>query len=303
MKVSNADRVMFPEVGITKGDLVGYYERVAPLMLSYVVNRPLTLERYPQGLSGEGFMQKNAAPHFPETIGRYEVEKAEGGVTTYPVITMEEDIPYLANQGTVTFHIWTGRLPEPHLADCMVIDLDPEPGDIDSARTVTRLAGSLVDGFGLASLPVATGSKGYHVWVPLEPTPWNEVALASRALAGIIAARDPEHATIEFLKKNRKGRVFVDWLRNHPGATVVAPLSVRARPRASISMPLDWSEVPTTAPDRWTVTNLDEGGRHRLEHLPGLSNPGKLPLDAIVADAEREGVDLETPFDRFGRER
>ncbi len=303
MKVSNADRVVFPEVGLTKGDLVGYYERVAPLMLAYVKDRPLTLERYPQGLAGEGFMQKNASAHFPESIGRYEVEKAEGGVTNYPVITVEENIPYLANQGTVTFHIWTGRLPEPHLADGMVIDLDPEPGDVESARHVTRLAGALVEAFGLASLPVATGSKGYHVWVPLVPTPWDEVATASRALAGLIAGRNPEHATVEFLKKNRKGRVFVDWLRNHPGATVVSPLSVRARPRASISMPLDWSEVPTTAPDHWTITNLDEGGRHRLEHLPGLPKPGKLSLDAIVAEAEAEGVDLETQFDRFGRER
>jgi bifunctional non-homologous end joining protein LigD len=303
VNVSNADRVVFPEVGLTKGDLVGYYERVAPLMLPYVKDRPLTLERYPQGLGGDGFMQKNAAAHFPATIGRYQVDRAEGGVTTYPVITVEENIPYLANQGTVSFHIWTGRLPEPHLADCMVIDLDPEPGDVEAARNVTRLAGALVEAFGLESLPVATGSKGYHVWVPLVPTPWGGVATAGRALAGIVAARNPEHATVEFLKKNRKGRVFVDWLRNHPGATVVAPLSVRARPKASISMPLDWSEVPTTDPDQWTITDLDSGGRHRLEHLPGLPRPGVLPLEEIVAEAEAVGVDLHTPFDRFGRER
>jgi bifunctional non-homologous end joining protein LigD len=303
VKVTNADRVMFPEVGLTKGDLVDFYERVAGPMFPYVRDRPLTLERYPQGLAGEGFMQKNAAAHFPDTIGRYEVDKAEGGTTNYPVITVEENIPYLANQGTVTFHVWTGRLPFPHLADCLVIDLDPEPGDVDSARIVTARAGSLVQEFGLESLLVATGSKGYHVWVPLVPTPWEQVALASRALAGIIAARDPAHATIEFLKKNRKGRVFVDWLRNNSGATVVSPLSVRARPRASITMPLDWSELSTTDPDQWTVADLNSGRGHRLDRLPGLPEPGELPLAEIVTAAEAEGVDLETSFDRFGRER
>ncbi len=138
MEVSSADRIMFPEIGLTKGEMVGYYETMADLIFPFLVARPLTLERYPRGIGAKGFMQKNAADHFPASIERYEVPKTDGGITTFPVITEPGDVPYLANQGTVSFHIWTSRAPDLDHPDYFVMDLDPEAGDVGQARSATE---------------------------------------------------------------------------------------------------------------------------------------------------------------------
>ena len=148
MEVSSADRIMFPEVGLTKGEMVGYYETIADLIFPFLVARPLTLERYPQGIGAKGFMQKNAADHFPHSIERYEVPKSDGGTTTFPVITEPTDVPYLANQGTVSFHIWTSRVPDTDHPDYFVIDLDPEAGDIGKARLATEAVREALISFG-----------------------------------------------------------------------------------------------------------------------------------------------------------
>ena len=296
--ITNPDKAMFPDVGLTKADLVGHYERVAPLMLPIVADRPLTLERYPNGVAEPGFMQKNAGKHFPENIRRVAVDRRDGGTTNYPAISETESLAYLANQGTITFHIWTSRLPDLDRPDHLIIDLDPELGDLEVVRSVTRLTGDLLASFGLASLPLATGSKGFHVWAPIVPDhPFAAVSLVARALAGLIVLEAPDDATTEFLKRERAGRVFIDWLRNHRGASVVAPYSLRPRSRAPVATPISWDELPTTAPDAWTLETIVE----RLALPPTLPEPQALPVDRIVETARRTGVDLDTPFDRFGR--
>lgn len=299
MKVSSADRIMFPEVGLTKGDMVGYYETIADLIFPFLVARPLTLERYPQGIGTKGFMQKNAADHFPDSIERYEVPKSDGGTTTFPVITEPTDVPYLANQGTVSFHIWTSRVPDTDHPDYFVMDLDPEAGDVGKARSAAEAAREALASFGVGSIPVATGSKGYHVWAPIVPdVAWQEVAIAAQSIAGLVVAANPDLATTEFLKKNRKGRVFVDWMRNHPGASVVSPFSIRPRPTAPVSTPITWDELAITDPDQWTVANLAE----RVASLPAWPKPSVLPAAEMEAAARSVGVDLDTRVDRFGRE-
>ena len=313
MEASNPDRVIFPgEAGgsptLTKADLVDYYNRMAAKMLPMMTERPLTLHRFPKGIAGKGFMQKNVAKHFPASIDRYEVPKQEGGTTVYPIVTDAENIPWLANQGTVTFHIWTTKVgPEASGApDWLVLDLDPAENGTDPDAGVHEVAAAtreVLDEFGLESHPVATGSKGFHLWVALDETQEaHEIALVNRALAGLVAARNPDVATTEFLKKDRKGRVFVDWLRANRGATVVVPLSLRARPGAPVATPLDWDEVATTAPNRWTMADADE-----LVARPGLDERATtrhhLPVADIVAAARAADVDLDTPFDRFGRKR
>ncbi|MDH5423091.1 MAG: non-homologous end-joining DNA ligase [Acidimicrobiia bacterium] len=299
MKVSSADRIMFPEVGLTKGDMVGYYETIADLIFPFLVARPLTLERYPQGIGTKGFMQKNAADHFPDSIERYEVPKSDGGTTTFPVITEPTDVPYLANQGTVSFHIWTSRVPDTDHPDYFVMDLDPEAGDVGKARSAAEAARDALASFGVESIPVATGSKGYHVWAPIVPdVAWQEVAIAAQSIAGLVVAANPDLATTEFLKKNRKGRVFVDWMRNHPGASVVSPFSIRPRPTAPVSTPITWDELAITDPDQWTVANLAE----RVASLPAWPKPSVLPAAEMEAAARSVGVDLDTRVDRFGRE-
>ena len=298
MEVSNPDKLIFEEAGYTKRDLVEHYELVAPVMIDLVAGRPLTLQRFPNGIASKGFMQKNASSHFPDSIERYEVDKREGGATAYPVVHRADDLVYLANQGTITFHIWTSRLPDAEKPDWLVLDLDPTEGDLSGVRSVTRLAGSTLEEFGLTGHPVATGSKGFHVWVPIVPEhPTESVARAARALAELVAVSAPEEATTEFRKRDRRGRVFVDWLRANYGATVVAPLSLRPRPSAPVAVPIDWDELDEVEPDQWTLANLGSAAERSVTGHPSAP----LPVEAIVAAATDRGIDVDAPFDRFGR--
>lgn len=297
VKVTHPDRVIFPEPGVTKGDIVAHYERVGAAMLEFVDGRPLTLQRFPKGITEKGFMQKNAAKHFPESIERYPVDKRDGGVTDYPVIHQAEDLAYLANQGTVTFHMWTSTAADPDHPDYLVMDLDPEADDVDGVRFATTAVRDVLAEFGLEGFVVATGSKGFHVWVPLDGRHTvDEVAVASRAVAGLVSERHPERMTTEFLKKNRTGRVFVDWLRNTGIATIVVPFSLRPRPTAPVAVPVRWSEIDTATPDGWTINDL--GDRLDVDYAIAAQS---LPLDDILAAARDAGVDLDTPHDRFGR--
>ena len=289
---------MFPADGVTKADVVAHYERVAERMLDFCGGRPLTLQRFPRGIDAKGFMQKNAADHFPDSIRRLPVPKRSGGQTLYPVVDRADDIAYLANQNTVTFHMWTSSAARPGRPDWMVIDLDPEAGDLSGVRSATRLIRGVLESFDIGAFPVATGSKGFHVWAPLDgDLGFDDVALAARALAGLATAGEPDQVTTEFLKKNRDGRVFVDWLRNGPIATVVVPFSLRPRPGAPVAVPLRWEELDEAEPDGWRLGAVGD----RMDLEPGIA-PQRLPVDAIVTAARAAGVDLDTPHDRFGRD-
>lgn len=303
VEVSSPGKVLFPAVGLTKADVVDHYRLVGPVMLPWLVGRPATLQRFPRGVGAPGFLQKNAADHFPATILRHEVARAEGGVTTYPVLTTVDDITYLANQNTITFHAWTSTVDRPDHPDWFLLDLDPEEGAAASARQAAVLARRVLARFGLSALVIATGAKGFHLRVPIvADRTFDEVTMASRAVAGLIALADPDLATVEFLKRDRGGRVFVDWLRNRPIATSVVPWSLRPRPTAPVAVPVAWDELEAgggTGPDAWTLGHLAERLALDLPAPPAVS----LPVDELVTAARRAGVDLDTPFDRFGRRR
>ena len=295
--VTSPDKLIFEAAGLTKADLVGHYGRVGERLLTFAAGRPLTLQRFPNGIGAKGFMQKNASDHFPDSIERFEVPKQDGGVTEYPVVDRVDDLAYLANQGTVTFHMWTSSAAEPERPDWLVLDLDPSADDLDGVRRGVHDLRALLEEFGIDGFPLATGSSGFHAWVPLDGSlSMHDASLVTRALAGLAAARHPERLTVEFLKRERKGRVFVDWLRNNPTATVVTPFSLRPKPTAPVAVPLRWDEVDGVTPDRWTLTDLGD----RLD-LDVTIEPQRPPLDEIVDRARSEGVDLDTPFDRFGR--
>lgn len=299
MKVSSPDKLLFPADGITKAQVVGHYELVAERMLPLLAGRPLTIQRFPGGIDSKGFMQKNAADYFPESIRRLAVPKRDGGETLYPVIEQAEDLLYLANQNTITFHMWTSSADEPARPDWLVIDLDPEAGDVDGVRAAIAIVREVLSDFDLTGTPVATGSKGFHLWTRLDGAEgFDRVSLAARALAGLAAARRPSGLTTEFLKKNRTGRVFVDWLRATPTATVVVPFSLRPRAGAPAAVPLRWDELDSAEPDGWRLGQLED----RLAVTVG-DEAHALPVDAIEAAARDAGVDLDTPHDRFGRRR
>ncbi len=302
MEVSSPNKLLFPSDGITKAAVVAHYERVSVAMCSLLTGRPLTLQRFPGGIESKGFMQKNAAKYFPASIERCAVPKRGGGETLYPVVTQADDLAYLANQNTITFHMWTSTAARPGFPDWMVIDLDPEDGDIDGVRAATQTVADVLAEFGLAGFPLATGSKGFHVWVALDGSQhFDEVSHASRAIGGLAAMRSPDTMTTEFLKKKRTGRVFVDWLRNNPTSTVVVPLSLRPRPGASVAVPLRWDELATAEPTGWKIADL--GDRLDVLEEAMATKPQQLPVADIVEVATSAGVDLETPHDRFGRTR
>ena len=296
MDVSNPDKVMFPERGLTKSDLVGHYEQVAERMLPWISGRPLTLERYPNGVAEKGFMQKNASSHFSDHIGRVEVPKSDG-TTTHPLVSDAEGLMELANQGTIAFHVWTARTPDLDRPTHLVLDLDPEPDGAGGAREVARAARDVLDRHGIGAGLAVSGKKGFHLWCPVAGLTDDEAALAARALAGIVAIERPDTATTEFLKKDREGRVFVDWLRNGRAQTIVCPWSLRVTPSANVAVPITWDELDTTDPDRWHLGELD--GR---ENAP-MPDPTEPDVGAITDAARDVGVDLDTDIDRFGRRR
>jgi len=297
VQISNPDKILFPSMGLTKTDLVGHYRRFGERMMPFVAGSPLTLERYPNGIDSKGFRQKNASDHFPDYIGRVEIPKRDDGVTVYPIVDSTEGLAYLANQGTITFHPWTSRLPDLDRPDFLVLDLDPTEGDIEGVRRVATTTHAVLEEFGLESMLATSGSKGFHIWVPiLADQTFDRIGTVARALAGLIAARD-EHATTEFLKDDRAGRVFVDWLRNAPGSSIASPWSVRAKPGAPVVTPTPWTMLDTAEPDQWSITDVDTA--------PAVEMPAHQSLDPdpIIEAAADGGVDLETSFDRFGRKR
>jgi bifunctional non-homologous end joining protein LigD len=313
LSVSHADRVVFPDIGKTKGDVVAYYERIAPRALPHLLGRPLSIRRYPKGLASPGFFQKNVPTHYPASIQRYAVPrspaatkmhtskgKAASTETVYPLVTTAEHLPYLANQGAIELHVTTARVPLAY-PDRVVIDLDPPPGETALVRRAALLARDRMGELGLPTVPVATGSKGYHVVAPVAPTVDGEtLATALQKLGALLAREHPDEMTIVFRVAKRGKRVFVDWLRNRVLATVVAPYSLRARPHATVATPLAWEEIETTAPDAFGIGDADR----LLDRPDSLAELAGKPADAgpfvaaVGAAFERAGLELET-FDRF----
>ena len=294
MEVTKPDKVLFPRIGLTKAELVDHYVRMWPRMAPFVADSPLTLERYPNGIGSKGFRQKNASAHFPSEVARIEVPK-RGGTTVHPAVSSVDGIAYLANQGTITFHPWTAGLPDLDRPRFLVLDLDPTEGDLPGVREVAHASRAVLDRFALEALPVASGSRGYHLWVPIVPDhDYESVGRCARALAGLVCL-ETEAATIEFIKERRSGRVFVDWLRNRWGQSIAAPLTVRVRPNAPVATPLHWEEIDRTDPDGWAVRSL--GDRPSV----GLPDPMRLRVEDIEDVATGAGVELDEPFDRFGR--
>lgn len=242
--ITHPEKVLFPDDGITKGELAAYYEAIAPLMLPHMVGRPVTMERYPSGIGEEGFMHKSVAKGFPAWLERVDVPK-KGGTVHYPLVTDLRSLLWITNQNCITAHVWTSRVPELHRPDCCVVDLDPsEDEHPDVLRRVCLAVRDLIADVGLGSWVKTTGSKGFHVVVPVDPsTGYGEVGRFANLLAAVLMQRDPDHLTQEFAKVDRGGRIYLDTGRNGPGATFAAAYAVRAKTGAPVSAPCTWEEV------------------------------------------------------------
>jgi bifunctional non-homologous end joining protein LigD len=240
--ITHPDKVLFPDDGITKGELAAYYEGIAPVMLPHIRLRPVTMERYPGGIGKQAFWQKDVSKGFPAWLQRVEVPK-KGGVVHHPLVTDVESLVWLANQNSITPHVWTSRAPDVYHPDICVFDLDPSEEDADALRGAVLALRELLRELGLPSWLKTSGSKGFHIVVPLDrKADMGEVSSFANGVGTLLVKEHPKSLTQEFHKKDRKGRILVDTGRNGWSATFAAAYAVRAKPGAPVSAPCTWAE-------------------------------------------------------------
>jgi bifunctional non-homologous end joining protein LigD len=241
--ITHPEKVLFPDDGITKGELASYYEAIAPVMLPHIRSRPITMERYPAGIGEKGFMQKDVSKGFPDWLERVEVPK-KGGTVHHPVVRDVRSLLWLANQNSITPHVWTSRAPNVGYPDICVFDLDPSVDEPDVLREAALGLRDLLVELGLPSWVKTSGSKGFHIVIPLDSKAgFGEVWRFAHAVARILVQRDPQNLTLEFAKADRGRRILIDTGRNGYSATFAATYAVRAKPGAPVSAPCTWPEL------------------------------------------------------------
>lgn len=258
--VANLDDVIFPEIGITQGDLIEVYRRLADIMLPHLAGRPLTMQRFPDGIQNEGFYQREAPSYFPDWITRVPVTVGEDdGEQPEVVCDSEATLVYLVDQGMVTPHVWLSQADKLHRPDKMIFDLDPPDSDFEPVRLAAESLQDLLEDLGLTPFVMTTGSRGAHVVVPLDRSAdFDSVRDFASDAANVLTRRHPDRLTIEMRKENRGDRLFLDYLRNSYGQNSVAPYAVRAKPGAPVATPIDWAELsdPDLHSQSYSVDNI-----------------------------------------------
>lgn len=258
IELKNLGKALFPASGLTKADLIDYYRRVAATALPHYRDRPLSMQRFPDGIGEDGFFQKDRPDYYPTWIDSVSLKKQDGRIE-HVVVNNAATLVYLANQACITLHLALARADKPNHPDRLVLDLDPSDDDFGKVQRTAKRLKALLDELELTSFVQTTGSRGLHIVVPLDrETNFDRVRRHAKGLAEILAERYPEEVTTE-LRKNKRGKaVFIDYLRNAYGQTAVAPYSVRAIEKAPVATPLNWSEVGDKRlhPQKYTIENV-----------------------------------------------
>lgn len=289
IELTRPEKVLFPEDGITKGDLIEYYAHIAPHILPHLRDRPLTLERYPDGIKTKRFFQKEVSSYFPKWIRRATVKKV-GGTVTHVVCNDTATLVYIANQACITPHIFLSRIDKLDHPDQLVFDLDPQGDDFEPVRSTAGAFKQLLDELALPAFLKTTGSRGLHIVVPLQRREgFDSVRDFARELGRIVVSQAPHQRTMEQLKANRGARVFIDTNRNAYAQLVAPAYAVRPRKGAPVSTPLDWSELrnKTLRSDGVTIRTI-------FERIEKAGDPW--------ADFWRSGVSLTKARRNLGRE-
>jgi bifunctional non-homologous end joining protein LigD len=263
VEVSHPERVVFPEIGLTKGELVDYYVRIADAIVPHLRGRPLTMQIFSKGVGEAGSFIKERRKHYPDWVGRAVVptsdatRKKRGGDLEMPVIDTADALKYIANQGMVTPHVWLTRIDDPDHPDRLVFDLDPSTDDVEIVKDAALELREMLSSRGLVPYVKTTGGRGLHVTVPLDRSGHHDdVRAFSETIAGELAAAQPDRFTTEFSKAARGDRLYLDILRNGRSQTEVAAYGVRGHATAPVAAPIEWDEVRSFEPGRWTVQNL-----------------------------------------------
>ncbi len=261
IKVSSRDRVIFPESKVTKGELADYYAQLSPIMLPWAGRRPISLVRCPQGRGKACFFQKHDAGSFGDTVHHIDVREKDGSTQPYLYVDDADGLVACVQMGTIEFHGWGSRIDALEQPDRLVIDLDPDEGldFADTRRAAEHVSAQLAE-LGLVSFPLLSGGKGVHVVVPLTPqAEWPAVKDFADRFARALAAAEPDRFVAVMTKAKRKGKIFIDYLRNQRGSTAIMPYSARARAGAPVAAPVSWTElrdIDTAA--RWGVRDAAE---------------------------------------------
>jgi DNA ligase D len=282
---SNLAKPFWPDDGLTKGDLLDYFDRMAPLILPELRDRPLTVIRYPDGAGGPGFYQKETPKYAPSWVRTLTLPSGgKRGEVRYTVCNSKRTLMWLANQASIELHPWLSRLDRLERPTHVVLDIDPPEGDFDRAVQAALLTRDVLADAGLHGVAKTSGSKGIHVYVPV-PRRYDgdELTRAARRLAARAEEMEPDLVTVEFRKAARGGRVFLDWTRIGAGKHVAVVYSPRARPGATVSFPVAWSHLDGVSPQAFsikTVPRLVGAGDPWRELMPA---PQRLPLSLTKA--------------------
>ncbi len=273
LQLTNLDKVFWPGEGYTKGDLLAYYERIWPALQPYLEDRPLVLTRYPDGIEGKSFFQKNAPEFIPDWISTSRIDDTE-----YFVCNDRDSLLYVINLGCIPLHMWSARRATIEHPDWTILDLDPKGAPFSHVVAVARHIHSLLAPLDAPHFVKTSGQDGLHILLPLAATLTHDEAKAlAEVIARLTVAELPEIATVARPLGDRGGKVYVDFLQNGRGKTIAAPFSARPRPGAPVSMPLAWKDVNARlSPARFTIRTAPA----RLRRTPD-------PMRAV----------LETPVD------
>jgi len=288
LRLSNLDKPFFPD-GYTKGDLISYYASVAPLLLPHLEDRAIVMARFPDGVEAASFYEKQAPGHQPAWMPLVPIDSAHrGGVIEYVTADRPESLMWLANMGCIEIHPWLSRVRSLDAADFAVFDLDPAAGS--SWDQVVAVAGLLREALGhlrLRGYPKTSGSKGIHIYVPLDPVhDYARVRTFVQRLGHLLAAANPENVTMDRHIPGRAGKVYVDSGQNRAGATIAATYSVRPRPGAPVSTPLRWDELDTIDPASFTIATIWD----RISHYGDLFAPVLLGGQRLDRAEETLGI-------------
>lgn len=280
VKISSRDRVIFPDAKATKGDLADYYEKIAPLMLPFAAHRPISLVRCPQGRAKKCFFQKHDSGSFGEHVRHVPIKEKDGGTEDYLYIEDSAGILSCVQMGTIEFHGWAARSDDVEAPDWMIFDLDPDEGlDFGDVKKAARDIRRTLADIGLVSFAMLSGGKGVHVIVPLKPGhDWDAHKSFAERFSRALAQSEPDRFTATMSKAKRKGKIFIDWLRNQRGSTAVLPYSARSREGAPVAAPITWDELG----------DCESAGRFSIEDADLLIERANSP------DLKRWGIAAQT---------
>jgi bifunctional non-homologous end joining protein LigD len=289
--LSNLDKVLWPEDGYTKGELINYYVQAAPYLLPHLIERPLVLTRFPDGIQSKSFYQKNAPTYLPAWIRTFSWYSRDSQRDIRFIVAEEPaTLAWLANQACIELHPWLSSIDSIDYPDFVVIDLDPSPGSrYQDVVDIALVAKELLDNLELRSYPKTSGSEGLHIYIPLEPRyTYEQVRKFAQVLAAMITEVLPHIATIERTVKLRGSKVYVDYLQNALGKTLSSVYSVRPRRGATISTPLLWEEVPQVTPAQFTIKTIFP----RLKDTGDLFSPVLHDRQALEPACRKLGLPL-----------